>query len=511
MFRRISNPGGTVSTLNPRFRTTSLDDEALREAVYLKSKCAVPNHFSCTTWYATDSPWRKDPVAIQSSTDMKLDNSKRLLDENARYIPGGVASINRLTDPPICFTRARGAYMWDADGQKYIDYHAGFAPHILGFNDPDLTAAVRRSLDEELALFGSGATADEGALAKLFLQCVPFAERVQFTNTGSEATAQAIRVARAATGKEHVILIQGSYNGQHNVVAANVMSDKASLGGKQVRGDEYPLVPMTAGTPRSEQGLMHAVEFNDLAAVRTVAERHEVAALITEPVLQNVGVIKPVPGYLQGLRDLATELGFLLIFDEVKTGFRASLGGYQSLAGVAPDLSTFGKALANGYPIGALAGKAEYLDLTISSKLERRVLIAGTYNCHPVPVAAAIACLQKLRDPNVGVYQRLEALSQRLEEGQKALFAEYDVAAVVARVASAHCVYFAEHAPANWWDVLDTHDFEFDKKYRLGLIEGGIYTFPLPCKQSSISFAHSEADIDRTLEVTEQVLRSLTV
>ena len=440
---------------------------------------------------------------------MKLDNSKRLLAENARYIPGGVASINRLTDPPICFTRAQGPYLWDADGQQYIDYHAGFAPHILGFADPDLDAAVRQTLDDGLALFGSGGTADEGALARLFLECVPFAERVQFTNTGSEATAQALRVARAATGREHVILIQGGYNGQHNTVAANVMTDKAGLGGQQVQGDEYPLQPITAGIPQGEQALMHAVPFNDLTAVRTVAERYEVAALITEPVLQNIGVVKPQPGYLQGLRNLADELGFVLIFDEVKTGFRAGLGGYQEIAGVEPDMSTFGKAFANGYPIGALAGKAAYLDLAISPDPAKRVLIAGTYNCHPIPVAAAIACLGKLRDPEIGVYQKLEDLSRRLEAGQRQLFAAYDVAAVISRIASAHCVYFAEREPTNWWDILETHDFDYDKRYRLGLIEGGIYTFPLPCKQSSISFAHTEADIDRTLEVTEAVLKSL--
>src|SRR6185436_15068711 len=161
------------------------------------------------------------------------------------------------------------------------------------------------------------------------------------------------RVARAATQRDHVILMQGGYNGNQNVVAANLMNSVEQLGGKQVVGDEYPLIPLTAGIPESERKLMHAIEFNDLEAVRTLVKRYNVAALITEPVLQNIGIVKPHPGYLEGLRELADATGFVLIFDEVKTGFRANLSGYQGLSGVTPDLSTFGKALANGYPIAA--------------------------------------------------------------------------------------------------------------------------------------------------------------
>jgi glutamate-1-semialdehyde 2,1-aminomutase len=399
--------------------------------------------------------------------------------------------------------------VWDADGNEYIDFHAGFAPYILGHNDPDQNAAVIRAVESGRSNYGSGPTEDEGDLARLFLRCVPTADKVQFFNTGSEATAQAIRVARASTARDHVIVMQGGYNGNQNVVAANLMNTVEQLGGKQIVGDEYPLVPITAGIPREEQQLLHAVEFNDLEAVRTLAKRYDLAAVITEPALQNIGVVKPKPGYLEGLRGLADEAGFLLIFDEVKTGFRAALGGYQCLRGVTPDLSTFGKAMANGYPIAALAGKRQYMDLAISTDPARRVLIAGTYNCHPIPVAAAKACLTKLADPAIDVYGRLERLARRLEEGQRKLFAEHRVTATVSRIGSAHCVYFMDREPANWWEIVTEHDFEFDRRYRRELIDRGVYHFPVPTKQGSISFAHTDDDIDQTLEATKAALVSL--
>lgn len=442
---------------------------------------------------------------------MTWPQSQQLLTDNSRLIPGGLASLNRKADPVIAFARAKGSRLWDVDGHEYIDYHAGFAPYLLGHGDEDQIAAVTKAMQDDLSNYGSGPTREEGELARLFLQAVPHAEKVQFFNTGSEATAQAIRVARAWTGRSHLIKMQGGYNGHHNAVATNLMSTREQLGGKAIRGDEYPGVPITAGIPPEERALTHAVPFNDLDAVERVARRHAIAALITEPVLQNIGVVKPQPGYLPGLRELADRFGFLLVFDEVKTGFRASLGGYQAIAGVTADLSTYGKAFANGFPIAALAGKARHLDLATTSDPEKRVLLAGTYNCHPVPVAAAIACLKKLMDPRQDVYGRLERLAQRLEAGQRELFGRHNVPAVIARVGSASCVYFSEHGePRDWWDVLEHHDAAFDTRYRRALIERGIYHFPVIVKQGSISFAHSEGDIDQTLNATDDALRELT-
>ncbi len=440
---------------------------------------------------------------------MNLKRSQELLERNKRHIPGGLASLNRKADPCISFTRGKGSHIWDVDGNEYIDFHFGFAPYILGHNDPDIRAAVLTAVEGEGSNFGAGTSEEEGELARLFLTCVPMADRVQFLNTGSEATAQAIRVARAATGRSHLIKMQGGYNGHHNAVALNLMSTPEQLGGKPVRGGEYPVVPITAGTPAEELALIHPVEFNDLDAVDAVARRVPVAGLILEPCLQNIGVVKPDPGYLEGLRRLADAHGFLLIFDEVKTGFRAALGGYQEISGVRPDLSTFGKAFANGFPIAALAGRQKFMDLAISEDPVKRVLIAGTYNCHPIPVAAAIACLRKLMDSTVGLYPRLEALGARLQAGQEQLFAAHGIPAVVSRQGSASCVYFAEKAPGNWWDIATTHDTTFDTAYRLGLIERGVYHFPVPTKQGSLCLAHTEADIDQVLNRTEDVLHSL--
>jgi glutamate-1-semialdehyde 2,1-aminomutase len=441
---------------------------------------------------------------------MNWPKSAELLAENARYIPGGLASLNRKTDPVIAFARAKGSKLWDVEGNEYIDYHAGFAPYILGHNDDDQTAAVTAALREDLSNYGSGPTREEGELARLFLQAVPHFDKVQFFNTGSEATAQAIRVARAWTGRSAIIKMQGGYNGHHNIVAANLMTPREQLGSSPHHGDEYPVVPITSGIPREEQSLIHPVPFNDLAAVEAVAKRNEIAALITEPALQNVGVIKPKPGYLAGLRELADRYGFLLIFDEVKTGFRASLGGYQPLSGVTADLSAYGKAVANGYPIAALAGRARFMDLAVSDDPRRRVLIAGTYNAHPIPVVAAIACLKKLMNPAMDVYGMLERLAEKLETGQRELFEKHRVPTFISRIGSAPCAYFSRKEPADWWDVLENHDFAFDTRYRRALIERGVYNFPMPCKQGSISFAHSDADIEKALEATDAALRELT-
>ncbi len=437
--------------------------------------------------------------------------SRELLAANERLIPGGLASINRKTDPCIAFAKAKGSRLWDLDGNEYIDYHAAFSAYILGHSDDAQNEAVIGAIQADRSNYGSGPTTDEGELARLFLRCVPTADKVQFFNTGSEATSQAIRVARAWTGRDHVILIQGGYNGNQNVVAANLMSTVVQLGGCQIVGDEYPLVPITAGIPASERQLLHAVEFNDLDAVRQVVKKYEVAALIMEPALQNVGIIRPKSGYLEGLRELASAAGFVLIFDEVKTGFRAGLGGYQGLSDVTPDLSTFGKALANGFPIAALAGKQSLMDLAISTDVAKRVLIAGTYNCHPLPVAAAIACLTRLSDPATDAYGQLERLALRLEDGQKRLFRDRRVPAVISRIGSAHCAYFMDRAPTNWWELVTGHDFAFDTRYRRALIEQGVYHFPLASKQGSISLAHTADDIDETLAAMDQALQMLTV
>jgi glutamate-1-semialdehyde 2,1-aminomutase len=199
----------------------------------------------------------------------------------------------------------------------------------------------------------------------------------------------------------------------------------------------------------------------------------------------------------------------VLIFDEVKTGFRAALGGYQSICGVTPDLSTFGKAIANGFPMAALAGKADLLNLTIHDDARRRVLMAGTYNAHPVAVAASIACLRKLSDLKLRIYETLDRLTAKLVAGIEAAFAKHGVTAVVPRQGSAHSYYFMSEAPINWWQLVTGHDFARDAGLRHALIERGIYYFPAPTKQGSVSFAHSDEDIERTIHVFDDAIAEL--
>jgi len=434
--------------------------------------------------------------------------SLNLLERNERWIPGGVVSLNRKSDPNICFSKGRGSRVWDIEGNEYIDYQAGFAAAFLGHADPDVDGAVVKAIQNGSVLMGAGPTEKEGAFAKLFCACVPTVEKIQITTTGSEATYHAIRIARAATGKDHIIIMQGGYNGWHNDVAGNVISSLRDVGPRVDKG-EYPFDVLSAGIPLSHQSLVHPVNFNDLDSIAFLVKQYPVACVLLEPILQNIGIVKPKDGYLQGLRKLADENNFLLVFDEVKTGFRHALGGYQSICGVTPDLSAFGKAVANGYPMGVIGGKAKYMDYFVHPEKSKRVLIAGTFNAHPATTAAAIATLEKLSSPDHNVYRHVRALGETLEEGLKSILQKFDCPFYVAREGSAFCVYFMDHAPADYHDIADHHLFDLDKTYRLALIERGIFNFPLPIKQGSISFAHTIRDIEETLEKTDATLQRL--
>jgi glutamate-1-semialdehyde 2,1-aminomutase len=427
--------------------------------------------------------------------------SEALLRRGEAVIAGGVVSLNRKVEPAIAFVRAKGSRIWDADGREYIDYHAAFAPHLLGHNDPEVNAAVVQAMEDGWSLMGSGTTPWEVRLAELLCNAVPGLERIQLTNSGSEATANAIRLSRAWTGRGDIVLTLGGYNGWHNDVARTVMPTPDEIGARVSPG-EYPFLPMSAGIPEEVRRRVHVVNFNDPASVEHVLERYPVACVLTEPVLQNIGVLPPRPGYLQELRRICSRHGTVLIFDEVKTGFRCALGGYQSIAGVTPDLSVFGKAVANGYPLGVIGGRADIMELVAAKDAARRVLISGTYNGHPMTVAAAIATLERLFREDGDVYRTLEARGARLQAGLESLYREKGWKAVISRIGSAFCTYFSDHVPRDWHDLAASHDFELDRRYRRQLIQHGIYHFPLPTKQGSLSAAHTDEDIDRTLELT---------
>jgi glutamate-1-semialdehyde 2,1-aminomutase len=438
-------------------------------------------------------------AAVDTDASAAYPKSAEIFSHNRRFIPGGVVSVNRAVQPEIVFIKGQGAHIWDADGNQYIDYHAAFAPHFLGHNDPYVTDAVISVLGKGASLYGSGTTELEGQLAELICRHIPAVESVQFLNTGSEATYQAIRLARAVTQRDHIIVMQGGYNGWHDDVSCNLMTPLDVIG-PRVSPGEYPYIPISAGIPREHQKLVHPVNFNDLRSVEYVCQKYSTAALITEPILQNLGIIKPEVGYLDGLRRLADQHGFILIFDEVKTGFRHGIAGYAKIAGVMPDLAVYGKALANGYPIAALGGKKELMDWFVHPEPSKRVLLAGTYNAHPVPTAAAIATIERLLMNDGEVYRHVEFLGQRMQEGLERIINNLSFEAVVARQGSAFCIYFMDHCPKDWHDLATCHDFGLDQQLRGSLIGCGTYFFPAATKQCSISFAHTEEDIEVTLE-----------
>jgi glutamate-1-semialdehyde 2,1-aminomutase len=447
-------------------------------------------------------------AAVDTDASAAYPKSAQILRHNRRFIPGGVVSVNRAVQPEIVFIRGRGAHIWDADGNQYIDYHAAFAPHFLGHNDPYVTDAVIAVLGKAASLYGSGTTELEGQLAELICQHVPAVESVQFLNTGSEATYQAIRLARAVTGKDHIVVMQGGYNGWHDDVSCNLMTPLDVIG-PRVSPGEYPYIPISAGIPREHQKLVHPVNFNDLESVEYVCQKYSIAALITEPILQNIGIIKPENRYLEGLRRLADKCGFILIVDEVKTGFRHGIGGYAKIAGVTPDLIVFGKAMANGYPIAALGGKKELMEWFVHPDPAKRVLLAGTYNAHPVPTAAAIATIERLLMNDGEVYRHVESLGQKMQEGLEKILRSLGCEAVIARQGSAFCIYFMDHCPKDWHDLAGHHVFSFDEQLRRKLIGLGVYFFPVAAKQCSISSAHTTEDIEVTLEQIQNQLSEM--
>ena len=438
----------------------------------------------------------------------KNTSSETVLEHNRRYIPGGISSVNRAIDPAITFVKAEGAYLWDSDGKRYIDYHAGFAPYFLGHNFAPINQAAAAALTSGDSLFGAGPSIAEGQLAELICENVPAAQKVTFLNTGSEATSLAIRIARAVTGRNHVIVMQGGYNGNHDELACNVFNTLAEIG-PRVSPGEYPLRPLGAGTTITQTHFTHAVNYNDLESVRYVCRRFPVAALITEPLLQNIGVVKPKPGFLEGLRALADELGFVLVFDEVKTGFRHALGGYSQLSGVTPDLVVYGKAVANGFPLAAVGGKAKYLDSIIDPDPSRRPFVAGTYNGHPVAVAAAIETVRYLAANKDTLYPKMEAMGAAMEAGIMGIFARRGITACVARQGSAFSFYLMEKPPADLHDIIQGHDFARDVALRRALIARGVFFVPIATKQCSLSAAHSDSDIAFTLEQFESAVAEL--
>jgi len=409
----------------------------------------------------------------------------------AAVIPGGVNSGQRRVPglEDLVVTATSGATFTDAEGRTYTDYHAAFGPPLLGHNDPDVDAAVAATA-RSVGLMGVGVTPVEIELAERLCELVPSVERVLLTETGSEATFHAIRVARAATGRRHVVKFQGCYHGWHDAVAMNVISLRENVGRRD---------PLSEGVLPEVTEATIVCRFNDADDVERALTDHDVAAIILEPIPHNIGAVLPEDGFLERLRELATKHGTVLIFDEVITGFRHALGGYQSIAGVTPDLTTLGKAMGNGWPISALGGSAELMDM-FSTTPGRPAFFAGTFNGHPPTAAAALATIEKLqREP---VHEHVFALGERTRRGLEELYGRLGIPAVVSGFGSVFLTYFLE-GPVRSYDDLLENDVELFVGYRRELMKEGIFELPLNLKRSHFSYAHTDTDVDRLLEATE--------
>jgi glutamate-1-semialdehyde 2,1-aminomutase len=415
-----------------------------------------------------------------------------------RVIPGGVNSGQRqvpgLEDLVIAATD--GAGFQTADGRRLIDFHAAFGPPLLGHNDPDVDAAAAAE-SRRSSLMGVGVTPVEIELAERIVSLVDSAEQVLLTATGSEATFHALRLARGVTGRRHVIKAQGCYHGWHDSVAMNVITPAELVGGKHL---------LSTGILPEVADATLVVPFNDAGAIEDAiaAVGGDVAAVILEPIPHNVGTLLPADGYLQRVRDVCTRHGVVFVLDEVITGFRHGLGGYQAIAGVTPDLTTFGKAMANGYPISALAGRADLLE-QLSTTPGRPVFAAGTFNGHPGMAAAALATIDKLQSEPV--HEHVFRLGRRARTELQELYDSLGVPAVVTGYGSVFVSYFLD-GPVERYDDLLANDAGLFCGYRHALREHGVFELPLNLKRSHVSYAHTDAHIDQLLEATAHAVRA---
>lgn len=428
-----------------------------------------------------------------------LARSRAITDLATELLPGGVSSSLRVVERPRVFVRARGSRVWDADGREYIDYHAAFGPIILGHADPVVHEAALE-VARELDPVGLGATELEVELAARIRRLVPSVEKVLFSNSGSEATFHAIRVARAATGRRLLVKFQGCYHGWHDYVAANVVSTPGRLGS---------IDPTSAGVLPQALDWLRVLPFNDIEAFEALMAREgdDVAAVILEPVIHTIGCVLPTPEFLGALRRATTATGSVLIFDEVVTGFRHDLGGYQAIAGIRPDLSTFAKAIANGYPIAAVGGRADLMD-HFNTRPDGTVLFGGTYNGNPMSVAAALTTIDILEAGDGAVHRRLYALGDRMRTGLQSIVDRLGLPARAVNQGSVFVLYFTERDVRSYEDAL-TSDASWYVAFHRGMTERGFLMLPMNLKRNHLTAAHTEEDVDLTLQAAEDVLAGL--
>jgi glutamate-1-semialdehyde 2,1-aminomutase len=433
--------------------------------------------------------------------------SEALFAEALKYIPGGVNSPVRafraVGGQPLFVNKAKGARVWDVDGNEYIDYLLTWGPAILGHAHPKIIAAIR-------AAAGNGTSFGipnpyEVTMARLICERVPSVEKVRMTNSGTEACMSVIRLARGFTGRDQIIKFDGCYHGHADSLLVKAGSGALTFGH-----------PDSAGVPAAFTRHTIVAPYNDIDAVKEAfeANKGQIAGIIVEPVPGNAGLYLPKPGFLEFLRDITRANGALLIFDEVMTGFRLAKGGAQERFGVAPDLSCFGKVIGGGLPVGAFGGRAEIMDLLAPAG---PVYQAGTLSGNPLAMAAGIAALEELSRGARGegrgarledAYARLEQLGAQLEAGMRDAAKSAGVQVQFNRCGSMFCAYFTSQPVHNLADALKS-DRERFRKYFHGMLNEGIYLAPSQFEAGFISTAHSEADIEKTVKVAAKVMQQL--
>jgi glutamate-1-semialdehyde 2,1-aminomutase len=426
----------------------------------------------------------------------KQKDSERLFTLAKELLPGGVSSPVRafkaVGGQPLFIDRGEGAYIFDADGNRYIDYVLSWGPLILGHADPRVVRALQRAVSRGTS-YGAP-TRLEIELAKRVIDIVPSIEMVRFVNSGTEATMSALRLARAFTGRHKIVKFRGGYHGHADMLLVQAGSGVATLG-----------LPDSPGVPEPVVADTLLADYNNLQSVERVFEAHpgNIAAVIVEPVAGNMGMIPPMDGFLQGLRALTQREGALLIFDEVMTGFRAHLGGAQSLYDVQPDLTTLGKVVGGGLPVGAYGGRRDIMEMVAPSG---PVYQAGTLSGNPLAMTAGIATLDALSE--YGVWDALESAGERLVSGFREAASRAKVPVVINRVGAMFGMFFTEGPVTDWASASRSDTKRYAKYFNL-LLDESIHVAPSQFETGFISTAHGNNEIDATINAVTKVLRAL--
>ncbi|MDP2961844.1 MAG: glutamate-1-semialdehyde 2,1-aminomutase [Sulfurimicrobium sp.] len=419
-----------------------------------------------------------------------------LFEQSQQRIPGGVNSPVRafrsVGGTPVFFKRGLGPRLWDEDDKAYIDYVGSWGPAILGHAQPDVVRAVQEAAANGLS-FGAP-TAQELEIAELLCQLVPSMEQVRLVSSGTEATMSAIRLARGFTGRSKIIKFEGCYHGHADFLLVKAGSGALTFGN-----------PSSAGVPAEVAAQTVVLDYNDVAGLTQAFQSigNEVAAVIVEPVAGNMNLIAPKPEFLKAMRDLCSQYGSVLIFDEVMTGFRVGLHSAQGLFGITPDLTTLGKVIGGGMPVGAFGGRREIME-----KLAPLgpVYQAGTLSGNPVAVAAGLATLKLLQSP--GFYENLTRMTQKLSDGLTAVAKEAGVTFCAQSVGGMFGLYFSATPPASYAEVMRCDKEAFNRFFH-AMLEEGIYLAPSAFEAGFVSAAHGDAEIEATLEAARRVFAKL--